>query len=112
MPDSLEVRLGSQASGGFGSFGKCGIYRVRRAFRKRNAHESQFYFGGKDRRRFHGFVTIGREDDGADYEAGLFEQLLNDPKAGAFGWRDFLHSRPERHGTPGYCKQNFGTPSP
>ena len=25
MPDPLEVRLGSQASGGFGSFGKCGL---------------------------------------------------------------------------------------
>ncbi len=59
-----------------------GLYRVRRAFHKKNSNESEFYFGGKDRRRFHGFVTIGRERDGADYEAWLFEQLLNDPKAG------------------------------
>jgi len=54
---------------------------VRRAFRKKHSNESEFYFGGKDRRRFHGFVTIGREPDGADYEAWLFEQLLNDPEA-------------------------------
>jgi hypothetical protein len=38
-----------------------GLYRVRRAFRKKNSNESEFYFGGKDRRHFHGFVTIGRD---------------------------------------------------
>jgi hypothetical protein len=59
-----------------------GLYRVRRAFRKKTSNESEFYFGGKDKRRFHGFVTIGREQAGADYQAYLFEQLLNDPKAG------------------------------
>jgi hypothetical protein len=59
-----------------------GLYRVRGAFRKKNSNESEFYFGGKDRRRFHGFVTIGREPDGVDYQAWLFEQLLNDPEAG------------------------------
>jgi hypothetical protein len=29
-----------------------GLYRVRRALRKNNSNESEFYFGGKDRRRF------------------------------------------------------------
>ena len=71
-----------------------GLYRVRRAFRKRNSKESEFYFGGKDRRRFHGFVTIGRERDGADYEAWLFEQLLNDPKAGERELHHFLEEHP------------------
>ena len=65
-----------------------GLYRVRRAFHKRDSKESEFYFGGKDRRRFYGFVTIGREQYGADYQALLFEELLNDPKAGE---RQFHH---------------------
>lgn len=59
-----------------------GLYRVKRALRKKSLSESEFYFGGKDKRRFHGFVTIGREQDGADYQSLLFEQLLNDPQAG------------------------------
>lgn len=42
-----------------------GIYRVKRAFCKKDSNESEFYFGGKDKRRFNGFVTIGREMDGA-----------------------------------------------
>jgi hypothetical protein len=58
------------------------LYRVKRSFRKKDSNESEFYFGGKDRRRFHGFVAIGREHDGADYQALLFEQLLNNSKAG------------------------------
>ncbi len=71
-----------------------GLYRVRRAFRKRNSKESEFYFGGKDRRHFHGFVTIGREREGADYEAELFEQLLNDPKAGERELHRFFEEHP------------------
>lgn len=57
-----------------------GLYRVKRAFRKKDWNESEFYFGGKDRRRFTGYVTIGRDLDGADFEGCLFEQLLNDSK--------------------------------
>jgi antiviral defense system Shedu protein SduA len=57
-----------------------GLLRVKRAFRKKNSNESEFYFGVKDRRRFRGYVTIGRDLDGADFEGCLFEQLLNDPK--------------------------------
>ena len=72
-----------------------GLYRVRRALRKKNANESEFYFGGKDRRRFHGFVTIGREHDGADYQAWLFEQLLNDPKAGEREFHRFFEEHPD-----------------
>jgi hypothetical protein len=72
-----------------------GLYRVRRAFRKTTLSESEFYFGGKDKRRFHGFVTIGRERDGADYEAWLFEQLLNDPKAGERELHHFLEEHPD-----------------
>lgn len=72
-----------------------GLYRVRRAFRKKNSNESEFYFGGKDRRQFHGFVTIGRERDGADYEAWLFEQLLNDPKAGEREFHRFFEEHPD-----------------
>jgi len=71
-----------------------GLYRVRRAFRKRNSKESEFYFGGKDRRHFHGFVIIGREREGADYEAELFEQLLNDPKAGERELHRFFEEHP------------------
>jgi hypothetical protein len=72
-----------------------GLYRVKRAFRKRNSNESEFYFGGKDRRRFHGFITVGRELDGADYQAYLFEQLLNDPKAGEREFHHFFESHPD-----------------
>jgi hypothetical protein len=72
-----------------------GLYRVRRAFRKRNSKESDFYFGGKDRRHFHGFVTIGREQDGADYEASLFEQLLNNPRAGERELHRFFEEHPD-----------------
>lgn len=71
-----------------------GLYRVRRAFRKKDSNESEFYFGGKDRRRFRGFVTIGREMDGADYEACLFEQLLNDPKTGERELHRFFEEHP------------------
>ena len=72
-----------------------GLYRVRRAFRKKNSRESEFYFGGKDRRRFRGFVTIGREREGADYEAWLFEQLLNGPKAGERELHRFFEEHPD-----------------
>ncbi len=72
-----------------------GLYRVRRAFRKKNSNESEFYFGGKDKRRFHGFVTIGREQEGADYEAWLFEQLLNDPRAGEREFHRFFEEHPD-----------------
>jgi len=71
-----------------------GLYRVRRAFRKKDSNESEFYFGGKDRRQFRGFVTIGREMDGADYEACLFEQLLNDPKTGERELHRFFEEHP------------------
>jgi hypothetical protein len=72
-----------------------GLYRVRRAFQKRDSNESEFYFGGKDRRRFHGYVTIGREPDGADHEAWLFEQLLNDPEAGEREFHRFFEQHPD-----------------
>jgi hypothetical protein len=72
-----------------------GLYRVRGAFRKRDFKESEFYFGGKDRRQFHGFVTIGRERDGADYEAWLFEQLLNNRKAGERELHHFFEEHPD-----------------
>jgi hypothetical protein len=71
-----------------------GLYRVRRAFRKKDSNESEFYFGGKDKRRFRGFVTIGREMDGANYEACLLEQLLNDPKAGEQELHRFFEEHP------------------
>jgi len=57
-----------------------GLYRLKRAFRKKDSRESEFYFGGKDRRRFVGCVTIGRDIDGADFEGSLLEQLLNNPE--------------------------------
>jgi Domain of unknown function (DUF4263) len=72
-----------------------GLYRVRRAFRTKNSNESEFYYGGKDRRRFHSFVTIGRDREGADYEAWLFEQLLNDPKAGEREFHRFFEEHPD-----------------
>jgi hypothetical protein len=71
-----------------------GLYRVQRAFRKRNSNESDYYFGGKDKRRFHGFVTIGRDHEGADYETVLFEQMLNDPKAGEREVHRFFEEHP------------------
>ncbi len=72
-----------------------GLYRVKRAFKKRNLDESEFYFGGKDKRRFHGYVTIGRDSDGVGYEARLFEQLLNDPKAGERRLHHFFEEHPD-----------------
>jgi hypothetical protein len=72
-----------------------GLYRVKRAFHKKNSKESEFYYGAKDRRKFHGFVTIGREQDGVDYEAKLFEQLLNDPKVGERQLHHFFEEHPD-----------------
>ena len=43
-----------------------GLYRVRRAFRKKHSNESEFYFGGKDRRRFHGFVAVNVPEPDAE----------------------------------------------
>jgi hypothetical protein len=46
-----------------------GLSRVKRAFYKKRSDESEFYYGGKDKRRSHGYVTIGRNSEGIDYEA-------------------------------------------
>jgi hypothetical protein len=72
-----------------------GLFRVKKAFHKKNARENEFYFEGKDKRRFRGYVTIGRDDEGVEYEAILFEQLLNDPKAGEREVHRFLEQRPD-----------------
>jgi len=72
-----------------------GIYRVKPAFQKKDSQESEFYYGGKDRRRFNGYVTIGREMDGADFEGYLFEQLLNDPKTGERQVHRFFEEHPD-----------------
>jgi len=72
-----------------------GLYRVKRAFRKKGSDESEFYYGGKDKRRFRGYVTVGRDGEGIDYEALLFEQLLNDPKAGEREVHNFLEQHPD-----------------
>jgi Domain of unknown function (DUF4263) len=72
-----------------------GLYRVKRAFHKKTSDESEFYYGGKDRRRFRGFVTVGRDDDGVGYEAQLFEQLLNDPKTGEREIHNFFDGHPD-----------------
>jgi hypothetical protein len=72
-----------------------GLYRVKRAFHKKISNESEFYYGGKDKRRFRGYVTVGRESEGIDYEALLFEQLLNDPKAGEREIHNFLEQHPD-----------------
>jgi hypothetical protein len=71
-----------------------GLYRIKKAYRKKTADESEFYFSGKDRRRFRGFVTISRDSDGISYEATLFEELLNDPKAGEREVHNFLEQHP------------------
>lgn len=71
-----------------------GLYRVKRAFRKKNANESEFYYGGKDKRTFRGFVTFGRDPDGASYQAQLFEMLLNDPSAGEQEFHRFFEEHP------------------
>jgi len=72
-----------------------GLYRVKRAFRKKSRAESEFYYGGKDKRRFHGYVTVGRDSEGIGYEAALFEQLLNDPNAGEREVHNFLEQHPD-----------------
>jgi hypothetical protein len=72
-----------------------GLYRVKRAFHKKTSDESEFYYEGKDKRRFHGFVTIGRDNDGVGYEALLFEQLLNDPKVGEREIHNFFEEHPD-----------------
>jgi len=72
-----------------------GLYRVKRAFHKKTSGESEFYYGGKDKRRFHGFVTIGRDNDGIGYEALLFEQLLNDPRTGEREIHKFFEEHPD-----------------
>jgi hypothetical protein len=40
-------------------------------------------------------VTIGRDSEGIDYEALLFEQLLNDPKTGEREIHNFLEHHPD-----------------
>jgi len=72
-----------------------GLYRVKRGFHKKNANESEFYYGGKDRRRFQRFVTIGRDSDGVEYEAWLFEQLLNNSQAGERELHNFFEEHPD-----------------
>jgi hypothetical protein len=72
-----------------------GLYRVKRAYHKKWLDESEFYYGGKDKRRFHGYVTIGRDCEGIDYEALLFEQLLNDPNTGERQVHNFLEQHPD-----------------
>jgi len=72
-----------------------GLYRVKRAYRKKNRNESDFYYGGGDKRRFRGFVTIGREREGGDYQALLFEELLNDPRAGEREVHRFFEEHPD-----------------
>jgi hypothetical protein len=72
-----------------------GLYRVKRAFRKKNSNESELYYGAADKRRFRGFVTIGRDQDGTDYEALLFEHLLNDPRAGEREVHRFFEEHPD-----------------
>jgi hypothetical protein len=71
-----------------------GRYRVKRAYYKKDASESEYYYGGKDKRRFQGFVTIGRDSEGVEYDAFLFEQLLNDPKTGEREIHHFLEENP------------------
>jgi hypothetical protein len=72
-----------------------GLYRVKRAFHKKTTGESDFYYGGKDRRRFRGFVTVGRDHDGVGYEAQLLEQLLNDPKTIERDMHNFFEGHPD-----------------
>jgi hypothetical protein len=92
-----------------------GLYRVKRAYRKKlSAVESEFYYAAGDRRRFNGFVTIGREPEGMDYEARLLEQLLNDPKAGEQEYHRFFVEHPDflaesMAGVPISHKPHFAT---
>jgi hypothetical protein len=72
-----------------------GRYRVKRAFRKKNSFESEFYYGGKDQRRFREYVTIGRDSEGIEYEAILFEQLLNNPTTGEREVHQFFEQHPD-----------------
>jgi hypothetical protein len=68
---------------------------VKRAFHKKRSDESEFYYGGKDKRRFRGYVTIGRDSEGIDHEAFLFEQLLNEPTTGEREVHNFLEQHPD-----------------
>ena len=91
-----------------------GLFRVKRAYRKKTLNESEFYYGGKDRRRFQGFVTIGRDQDGVDHEALLFEQILNDPRADERELHNFFEEHPDllaeaMMGTPISHRPNFVT---
>jgi hypothetical protein len=90
-----QKALGEYERVGFAVAGDHGLYRVKMAFRKKNSRENEFYFGGKDKRRFHGYVTIGRDSQGVEYEALLFEQLLNDPKTGEREVHRFLEEHPD-----------------
>ncbi len=57
-----------------------GRYRIKRAYRKKNQQESEYYLSGKDKRRFRGFVTIGRESEGVEHEAALLEGDSEQPQ--------------------------------
>jgi hypothetical protein len=62
-----------------------GLFRVPRALHKKSSDESEFYCSGRDRRRFRGFVTIGRGQEGVDYEALLLEQGAARRGSGSLG---------------------------
>src|SRR5581483_3451801 len=71
-----------------------GLYRVKRAYHKRNQLESGYYYGKTDKSRFRGFVTVGREQDGVDHEAKLLEHLLNN-NAGERELHHFFEEHPD-----------------
>jgi hypothetical protein len=72
-----------------------GRYRVKKAYSKKNNRESEFYFSDKDKSRFRGYVTFGRESEGIEYEAKLFEAVLNDPDTGEREIHNFLEHHPD-----------------
>ena len=57
--------------------GRC---RVKWALQKKGNGEDEYYYSSADRRRLSDFVTVHRDLVGIEYEAKLFEELINDPK--------------------------------
>jgi Domain of unknown function (DUF4263) len=58
-----------------------GRYRVRWALQRRDPNaQTDYYYASRDTRRLARFVTVHRDAAGVEYEAKLFEQMINSPE--------------------------------
>lgn len=72
-----------------------GRFRVRQALKARDrSAENEYYHSSADRRKLHQYVTVHRDVVGIDYDARVFEELINDPKTRERELHRFLEQNP------------------